>query len=176
MKTCTCFSCGGEFPETEGPVHPYMKSSPGCWATFGEVLAREYSDPAYFSVHRLTVDSYAVQHPGSKDRKSIQSVAFHLIRLCMFLEHNLVAEKANDLLLEVGKYKHTFTWLLLLLWARSPVRMWRKRPQRTCIRNWFWNGLKARGKPGLCITTPSEVGCLSNKEVVTIPETSPPVL
>ncbi len=111
MKTSKCFSCGGEFPETVGPVHAYMKSAPGCWATYGEVLAREYSDPAYFSVHRLTVDAYAVQHPGSKDRQSIQSVAFHLIRLCMFLEHDLTAEKANDLMLEVGKYKSAFTWL-----------------------------------------------------------------
>jgi hypothetical protein len=111
MKTCKCFSCGGEYPNIEGPVHRYMTSSPGCWAIYGELLAREYSNPLYFSVHRLTVDAYAVQHPGSTDRQSIQSVGVHLIRLCLFLEHGLTAENANDAMLEAGKYKNTFIWL-----------------------------------------------------------------
>ncbi len=106
-----CFSCGGEFQVIEGPVHPYMKSTPGCWAAFGEVLAREYSNLDFFNVHRLTVDSYAAQHPGSTDRQSIQSVGVHLIRLCLFLERGLTAEKANSAMLEAGKKKHTFTWL-----------------------------------------------------------------
>jgi len=112
MKTCKCISCGGEFPDIDGPVHRYMNSSPGCWAVYGEILAREYSDPTYFEVHRLTVDAYAVQHPGSTDRQSIQSVGVHLIRLCLFLEHGLTPENANDAMLEAGKYKHSFTWLV----------------------------------------------------------------
>ena len=111
MKTCKCFSCGGEFPDIEGPVHRYMLSSPGCWAVFGEILAKEYSSPAYFEVHRLTVDAYAVQHPGAKDRQSIQSVGLHLVRLCQFLEHELTAQHANQSMLEAGIYKHNFTWL-----------------------------------------------------------------
>ena len=111
IKTGKCFRCGGEYPDIEGPIHRYMTSSPGCWAVYGEVLAREYSNPAYFEVHRLTVDAYAVQHPGSTDRQSIQSVGLHLIRLCLFLEHGLTAENANDAMLEAGKYKNSFTWL-----------------------------------------------------------------
>lgn len=111
IKRCKCISCGGEFSDIDGPVHRYMNSSPGCWAVYGEILAREYSDPFYFEVHRLTVDAYAVQHPGSKDRQSIQSVGVHLIRLCLFLEHGLTAENANDAMLEAGKYKQSFTWL-----------------------------------------------------------------
>lgn len=111
MKTYKCFSCGGEFPDIEGPVHRYMLSSPGCWSVYGEILAKEYSDPSYFKVHRLTVDAYAVQHPGSTDRQSIQSVGVHLIRLCLFLEHGLTAENANDAMLEAGKNKLKFTWL-----------------------------------------------------------------
>ena len=111
MDTCRCFSCGGVFPDVDGPVHRYMSSSPGCWSAFGEVLAREYSDPAYFQVHRLTVDAYAVQHPGSTDRQSIQSVGVHLVRLCLFLEHGLTADKANEAMLEAGRNKHSFTWL-----------------------------------------------------------------
>ncbi|MBN1271958.1 MAG: hypothetical protein JXB26_06765 [Candidatus Aminicenantes bacterium] len=111
MKMCKCFSCGGEYPDIQGPIHRYMKSSPGCWAVYGEVLAREYSNPDYFQVHRLTVDAYAVQHPGSIDRQSIHSVGLHLIRLCLFLEHNLTPENANDAMLEAGKEKHNFIWL-----------------------------------------------------------------
>lgn len=36
-----CVGCGGLFPEMDGPTHRYMESSPGCWAAYGEVLARE---------------------------------------------------------------------------------------------------------------------------------------
>ncbi|MGM0906624.1 MAG: DUF5946 family protein [Pseudomonadota bacterium] len=111
MDTCKCFSCGGVFPDIDGPVHRYMSSSPGCWSVYGEVLAREYSDPTYFEVHRLTVDAYAVQHPGSTDRQSIQSVGVHLIRLCLFLEHGLTAGKANDAMLEAGMKKSSFIFL-----------------------------------------------------------------
>ncbi len=111
MDTSKCFSCGGVFPDIDGPVHRYMSSSPGCWSVYGEVLAHEYSDPAYFKVHRLTVDAYAVQHPGSTDRQSIQSVGVHLIRLCLFLEYGLTADKANNAVLEAGKKKYSFIFL-----------------------------------------------------------------
>ena len=103
MDLRKCFSCGGKFPDIDGPVHRYMDSSAGCWAVYGEVLAREYSDPSFFEVHRLTVDAYAVQHPGAKDRQSIQSVGVHLIRLCLFLERDLSPENANDAMLAAGK-------------------------------------------------------------------------
>ncbi len=59
-----CFSCGALVPATDGTTHDHMLSSPGCWAIYGEVLAREYERPAYMADHRLTVDAYAVQHPG----------------------------------------------------------------------------------------------------------------
>jgi hypothetical protein len=36
----------------------------------------------------VTVDAYAVQHPGVPERRSIQSVALHLITLCLVLEDN----------------------------------------------------------------------------------------
>ena len=51
---------------SDGPTHPYYGCSPACWARYGEVLAREFQDPAYFGLHQLTVDAYAVQHPGSR--------------------------------------------------------------------------------------------------------------
>jgi len=81
-----CPGCRLLLPEGEGATHPYIGSSPACWALFGDILAREYSDPAYFRRHQLTVDTYAVQHPGRPERRSVQSVALHLVTLCLILE------------------------------------------------------------------------------------------
>ena len=112
MTTEKCFACGGTFKDMDGPVHAYMDSTPGCWAAFGEVLAKEYSDQAYFKIHRLTVDLYAIQHPGKKDsRQAIQSVGFHLIRLYLFLEKDLQPEHANAVMVKAAKSKHLFTYL-----------------------------------------------------------------
>lgn len=62
-----CFGCGGSFVPSDGPVHDVMASTPGCWAAYGELLAREYADQALFKAcHRLTVDAYAVQHVGAE--------------------------------------------------------------------------------------------------------------
>jgi Family of unknown function (DUF5946) len=84
-----CDECGvpvdGSGPDT-GP-HAYFGGHPGCYGLFNEVIAREFSDAAYFSVHRLTVDTYAVQHPGSdKDRRAVQSVNIHLMALYLAIE------------------------------------------------------------------------------------------
>lgn len=103
----SCPGCGAWFIAVDGPVHPYMESSPACWQAFGEVLAREYGDPALFATHRLSVDAYAVQHPGGESRQAIQSVGVHLSRLCLFLEHGLAPEAANAAMLRVGKIKDT---------------------------------------------------------------------
>ena len=81
-----CQGCGLVLPTRVGPTHPYIGASPACWALFGEVLAREYGDREYFRLHQLTVDTYAVQHPGVPERRAIQSVAVHLITLCLVLE------------------------------------------------------------------------------------------
>ncbi len=77
-----CPGCGAELPDDpRGPRHPYMTSSSGCWTAFGEVLAREFGSPDWFALHRLTVDTYAAQHPGGDDPRQRQSVALHLIAL-----------------------------------------------------------------------------------------------
>ena len=88
-----------------------MESSPACWAAYGEVLAREYSDPAYFQVHRLSVDSYAVQHPGHENPQAIQSVAVHLIRLSLQLERQLTPEQANSAMVQATLNKGRYHWL-----------------------------------------------------------------
>jgi len=88
-----------------------MESSPACWAVYGEVLAREYSDPAYSQVHRLSVDAYAVQHPGRPNPQAIQSVAVHLVRLCLLLERGLPMARANEAMLKASERKQDFVWL-----------------------------------------------------------------
>lgn len=111
MDVEACIWCKGRFPATQGTVHRYLESSPGCWAAFGRVLAREYSDQQYFGTHRLTVDSYAAQHPGQPSRQSIQSVGVHLVRLCLLIEHGLAPEEANSAMLAAAKRKSEYVWL-----------------------------------------------------------------
>jgi hypothetical protein len=160
MNLVRCIGCGGLFPQIEGPTHRYMESSPGCWAAYGEVLAREYSDRVYDDVYRLSVDAYAVQHPGEPSPQSIQSVAGHLVRLCLFLEHRLDNNRANDAILAAMRVKSNFIWLtpptnrgditvadvqhaptskehiaLVLNWARSAWAAWE--PHHTQIRAWL---------------------------------------
>ena len=111
MPLNQCRWCQGLFPAEDGPTHAYMESTPGCWAAFGRVLAREYEDLRFFAVHRLTVDAYAVQHPGQPSRQSIQSVGVHLVRLCLFLERGLAPDQANAAMLAAAKHKAKYTWL-----------------------------------------------------------------
>jgi hypothetical protein len=106
-----CMWCKASFDSVDGPTHAYMQSTPGCWAAYGRVLAREYEDQRYFEVHRLTVDAYAVQHPGVPSRQSIQSVGIHLVRLCLFLEHRLSQDVANEAMLRAARNKALYRWL-----------------------------------------------------------------
>jgi hypothetical protein len=76
-----------------------MTSSPACWAAFNTVMAREYSDPSLMAVHRLSVDAWAVQHPGDGSRRAIQSVGLHLARLMVQIERGLEGAAANAAML-----------------------------------------------------------------------------
>lgn len=158
MMMINCIGCGGSFADIEGPTHRYMESSPGCWAAYGEVLAREYSDQVYFQVHRLTVDAYAVQHPGRPSPQSIQSVAVHLIHLYLILETGFGKQRANDAI-KAAADSRTYTWLtpppslgsitvadvhkaknveehtqLVRAWAKSAWAAWS--PHHAAIRAW----------------------------------------
>ena len=59
-EVSTCPGCRLVLPAQDGTTHPYIGSSTACWALFGDVLAREFQDPAYFRLYQLTVDTYAV--------------------------------------------------------------------------------------------------------------------
>ena len=111
MKQLECFSCGALAPDIEGSVHRYMDSSPGCWALYGEVLAREYSDVSLFQNHRLTVDAYALQHPGSPSPQSIQSIAVHLCSLFLVFERGSALDTATAKMKRLSMHKSEFSWL-----------------------------------------------------------------
>ena len=107
----SCPGCGQVLPAREGPTHPYLGSSPACWALYGEVLACECSEPAYFGVHQVTVDTYAVQHPGVPDRRSIRSVALHLMTLCLVLEDGADPSQGPKLHKRIAARRPAFRWL-----------------------------------------------------------------
>ena len=73
--------------DASGTPHPYVGASAGCWEVYGQVLSREYEAlPLLRETHLLTVDTYSVQHPGVPERRSVQSVNVHLMRLYLALE------------------------------------------------------------------------------------------
>lgn len=104
-------ACGGRFLDIDGPTRRYMESSPGCWACFGEILAREYSDLQYQRVHRLRVDAYAMQYPGQLSPSHIRSVALHAISLCTIFEKGADMEQATEIIRQAAKDKDRFKWL-----------------------------------------------------------------
>src|SRR5439155_5676888 len=61
--------------------------------------------------HRITVDAYAVQHPGQPSPQTIQSVALHLISLCLVLEGGYPMNLATAAMQASAKNKRRFVWL-----------------------------------------------------------------
>ena len=106
-----CFSCGALVPNMEGPSHRYMLSSAGCWAVYGTLLARDYGEYNYPAVHRLSVDTYAVQHPGKPMPQAIQSVAVHLIGLYYSLEKGLPPAQVTKAIGRATEFSDGFVWL-----------------------------------------------------------------
>ena len=111
-KKTQCPGCGASFEEIDGPVHGYMDGTPACFAFFNQVLACEYSDPALLSTHRLSVDTYAVQHPGrARTTQQIQSVGLHLARLGLQLDRPIPPKETNDVMLGLGRHKHSLEYI-----------------------------------------------------------------
>jgi CTP:molybdopterin cytidylyltransferase MocA len=107
-----CPGCGARYPRhPTDETHAYIGASPACWAAFGELLAREFGDPAYGWIHRHTVDVYTVQHPGTDDRRQRQSVALHLIGLCHWLEHGMDMRRLNPITQRLASENRDWPWL-----------------------------------------------------------------
>ena len=160
-----CPGCGVVLPAIDGPVHRYMESSPACWAEYGKVLAREYSDPELMQAcHRVTTDVFAVQHPGKPSPQSIQSVAIHLIGLHAVFDRNMAHPDVRSLIVHAADHMR-FEWLdppvsrgdvtvadvaragargehidAVMSWGTSAWRAWQPHHER--IRKWAndaWN-------------------------------------
>jgi hypothetical protein len=76
ISNTLCDDCGAVVPG----------GAANCKSVFDEVLVREYSDYSYARSHRLTVDSYSLQHPESYMRSG-KSFAAHLTGMCAALEY-----------------------------------------------------------------------------------------
>ena len=110
--TEACPGCAARYlPQVLDDTHPYIGASPACWATFGELLAREFANVTFGRVHRQTVDVYAVQHPGTDDRRQRQSVALHLIAICHWLEHGLEGDRLNAITRRLANDDRPWPWL-----------------------------------------------------------------
>ena len=70
-----CPSCGAVVPG----------GAAGCQALADELLARDFSDALYFAVHRLSFDTYCVQHP-ERYCAGRHGLPAHLGGLCSILE------------------------------------------------------------------------------------------
>ena len=62
-------------------------------------------------VHRLTVDAYAVQHPGVDTPQARNSVGIHLSRLLLLFERGWSIERANASMTAITAKKHAYPWL-----------------------------------------------------------------
>ena len=115
FRQIICFGCGALVSDREGPTHPYMLSSPGCWKLYGEILAKEYTLVNYdLDTHRITVDTYALTYPGIKERRAIQSVYIHLISLFYTFEKEMSGIQTTQILKSVVENKNianAFLWL-----------------------------------------------------------------
>jgi len=107
-----CYGCSALVENIEGRPHKYIGAVQGCWNLYGELLAKEYGEYGYPELtHRLTVDTYAIQHPGELGRQSIQSVNIHIISLYVILIKNFCGQEATKLIGGVLAKQPKFEWL-----------------------------------------------------------------
>jgi CTP:molybdopterin cytidylyltransferase MocA len=163
-----CPGCGARYlPQMLDETHPYIGASPACWATFGELLAREFGNVTFGRVHRQSVDVYSVQHPGTDDRRQRLSVALHLIGLCHWLEHGVEFDRLTSLTQQLANEDRAWPWLapptsfpmtvgdvlvardgpehvrLVTRWAQSTWEAWSD--HHATVRGWAAEALHARG-------------------------------
>ena len=115
MKKIICYGCGAIVNDIKGATHKYIGAVPGCWEIYTQILAKEYGEYGYPElVHRLTVDTYAVQHPehpGKRNKQAKQSVSIHLISLYLVLEKGLTGRQATEVMSATLKAGQKFKWL-----------------------------------------------------------------
>jgi hypothetical protein len=109
MIESICPGCGLLGPKEDGSIHPYMLAFPRCWRLFNAIMAREYATPELMPTHYLSVDAYAVQHPGDPDdRRARQSVWIHLAGLHAVLRDKREPEYRYGLMRRLAKEVRDF--------------------------------------------------------------------
>src|SRR6266508_4030608 len=101
--------CGALLNDIEGPT--YGTGAPGCWAVFGEISGREFTNPALRSHNRSPIDAYAVQHPGSPSPRAAKSAWVHLVGLCLVLERGFPVDAAVRTIARLASEGPAFPWL-----------------------------------------------------------------
>ena len=81
-----CPGCGVELAVLDAPTPVHVDASAACWALYGRLLVRQYTEISDGRVHRLTIATYAVQHPAMRERRPPASMTLELIALCLLLE------------------------------------------------------------------------------------------
>lgn len=107
----TCPGCGLKTENNDGPVHKYLGSSAGCWSVFGEILQKEYENYEYMAVHGLTVDAYALQHPGQESAQTLNSAYIHLGSLYAYFELGKPISELSKIKQDLTQHKAEFRWL-----------------------------------------------------------------
>jgi hypothetical protein len=113
----SCPGCRLVLPGAEGPKHAYIGASAACWERYRQLSAAPFARSVGSRSRRLAEDAYAVQHPGVEDRRCVQSVAVHLMGLCVLLEREGEARRLTPVL---GRMPARRT--LDLHWLTPPLR------------------------------------------------------
>lgn len=105
-----CVGCGADVPRLDTPTHPDIGASPGCGAVCLGAVARAYGEYGYPAFHHRTVDTCALQHPGSLSGHAFRSVGLHLVSLDLAMEKGCKAPAVRRALGEVAARQEQFEW------------------------------------------------------------------
>lgn len=154
-----CPGCGARIADPGTVPHPYVGASPGCWALYGDLLAREHGEWGSPAIQRLTVATYAAQHPGERSPKGVQAMSGHLIALHLAVDRGIeparIARELGRAVADPSRFRwleppEPGTWMTILdvrgardldeharrvqRWARSVWEAWS--PHHEAIRKW----------------------------------------
>lgn len=152
-----CPGCGELLPYHDGPTHAVVGASPACWKLFTRLSSDPFSRGPNTRLRRLVIASYVAQHPGTPHHRSIQSVAVHLMALCILLEREDAPQSAAVAPTRRGSalrwlqppdFKRTMTAADVVAggpgeeyagaveaWAQSVWKAWR--PHHATVRAWL---------------------------------------
>jgi hypothetical protein len=112
----TCPGCGLVLAVRNGPTHAYVGASPECWQLYGRVATLSWGRRGGLPLGRLAVDTYCVQHPGTPQVRALQSVAVHLMGLCMILDRGAEPQQVTPVARDRTPVRRT----LDLHWLEPP--------------------------------------------------------